>query len=101
MRPPATTPDAREKQLIAATYDLAERQILEGKASSQIMTHFLKMGAVREDLERERLKAENALLQAKVESMASQDRIEKLYSEALEAMQTYRPAPPPDEILDD
>jgi hypothetical protein len=100
-RPPATTPEARENQLIASAYDLAERQIAEGKASSQVLTHFLKMGATREKLEQERMKNETALLQAKVEGLSSAARIEELYGDAIEAMQNYRAAPVPDEILDD
>ena len=89
VRPPATTPEARENQLIASAYELADRQIREGKASSQVITHFLKMGTARERLEQERLKNENELLQAKVGSLAQADRIEKMYSEALNAMRRY------------
>jgi hypothetical protein len=101
VRPPATTPEARENQLISAAIDLAERQIAEGKASSQVITHFLKLGTTREKLEQERIKAENALLDAKVESLASQAKIEDLYSKALVAMKHYQGEPPPEEILDD
>jgi hypothetical protein len=101
VRPPATTPEGRENQLIAAAYDLAERQIAEGRASSQVLTHFLKMGTTREKLEQERIGNENLLLKAKVDGLESVARIEELYGEAIEAMQTYRPAPVPDENLDD
>jgi len=99
MRPPATTPEARENQLIAAAVDLAERQIAEGKASSQVITHFLKLGTSRERLEQERIKGENALLQAKVESLASAARVEELYKNALSAMRMYQGHA--DEVLDD
>ena len=98
MRPPATTPEARENQLIAAAVDLAERQIAEGKASSQVITHFLKLGTSRERLEQERIKGENALLQAKVESLASAARVEELYKNALSAMRMYQGHA--DEVLD-
>jgi hypothetical protein len=101
MRPPATTPEAREKQLIAMAYDAAEEQIASGKASSQVITHFLKMGTARERLEQERLRGENELLKAKVENLATAGRIETLYAQALDAMRTYRPSPPPDEFLDE
>jgi hypothetical protein len=89
VRPPATTPEARENQLIAMAYEAAEQQIADGKASSQVLTHFLKMGTARERLEQERLKNENELLKAKVGSLAQADRIEKMYSEALSAMRRY------------
>lgn len=89
-RPPATTPEARENQLIAAAVDLAEKQILEGKASSQVITHYLKLATSRERLEQERLKRENELLQAKVESIASAKKNEELYKRALDAFSSYK-----------
>lgn len=88
-RPPATTPEARENQLIAASYDLAEKQISDGTASAQIITHFLKMGTQRERLERAKIEQENLVLKAKVEAMASSARVEEMYGKALNAMRAY------------
>lgn len=88
-RPPATTPDARENQLIAAAVDLAEKQILEGTASSQVLTHFLKLASSRERLEKENLKNKNALLAAKTEMVKSAKQTEELYKNALNAMRAY------------
>lgn len=88
-RPPATTPDGRERQLIAAAVDLAEEQIRSGTASAQVITHFLKLATVREKLEQKRLENENRLLEAKVESLASAARVEELYKNALAAMKSY------------
>jgi hypothetical protein len=88
-RSPATTPEARENQLIAAAVDLAEKQIAEGTASSQVISHYLKLGSSRERLEQERLARENELLQAKAEAMASAKRVEELYETALNAMRSY------------
>ena len=87
--PPATTPEARENQLIAAAVDLAEKQIREGTASSQVISHYLKLGSSREKLEQERLAQENELLEAKREAMASAQRVEELYRSALDAMRSY------------
>lgn len=84
-----TTDEAREHQLVSAAMDLAERQLLEGTASSQVITHFLKAGSEREKLERQRLLQENEVLAAKVEAMSSAKRVEELYSQALDAMRTY------------
>lgn len=95
-RPPATTLEARENQLVAAAVDLAEKQIIEGTASSQVITHYLKLGSSREKLEQERLEGENRLLQAKAEQMASQHRVEELYREALDAMRSYAGQDPVD-----
>lgn len=86
---PALTPEARENQLIALAYDLAEKRLREGTASSQEVTHFLKMGSARERLEQERIRAENNLAVAKIENMQSQERSEELYKNAMEAFKTY------------
>jgi hypothetical protein len=88
-RPPATTPEARENQLIAAAVDLAEKQILNGKASSQVITHFLKLASSKEKLEKEKLQRENELLKAKTEAVQSAKRVEELYTNALNAMRSY------------
>lgn len=88
-RRPATTPEARENQMISAAIDLAEKQILEGTASAQVISHYLKLGSTRERLEQERLANENAVLRAKVESMGSAKRVEELYEQALNAMRSY------------
>jgi hypothetical protein len=88
-RPPATTPEGRENQLIAAAVDLAEKQIAAGTASSQVITHYLKLGTTRERLEQEKIKHENELLLARVESMASMKNVEELYGQALNAMRQY------------
>lgn len=86
---PASTPEAREQQLVSLAMDEAERQMREGTASAQVITHFLKAGSIREEMERGRLEREVELLEAKVQSLASARRVEELYAEALEAMRTY------------
>ena len=88
-RRPAMTPDARENQMINLAVDLAEKQLEEGTASSQVITHFLKLGSSKERLEREKLEEENKLLRAKTENLHSQKRAEELYAEALAAMRRY------------
>lgn len=86
---PALTPEARENQLISLAVDLAERQLLEGTASSQVITHYLKLGSTKERLEKEKLIEENKLLRAKTENFQSMKRVEELYTEALNAMRNY------------
>jgi regulator of replication initiation timing len=88
-RPPATTPDAREKQLIALAVDLAEKQLEKGTASSQVIAHFLKLGSSKERLEQEMMVQQNELLKAKTEAIQSAKNVEKLYKDALNAMKTY------------
>lgn len=88
-RPRATTPEESEHQLINAATDLAERQLRDGSASAQVITHFLKLGSTREKLEQERLAAEVRLANAKIENMEAMARSEEAYKEALLAMRRY------------
>jgi hypothetical protein len=88
-RKPAETEQGREHQLVSLAVDLAEQQLIAGTASSQVITHYLKLGSTREKLEQERLHRENLLLDSKVEAMASAQRIEEMYGKALEAMRSY------------
>lgn len=94
---PALTPEARENQLISLAVDLAEQQLRDGTASSQVITHYLKLGSTREKLERERLEEENKLLRAKTENLQSMKEVEALYKEALSAMRNYAGQGEPDE----
>lgn len=86
---PATTPEGKENQLIALATDLAEKQMRDGTASAQVISHFLKQGSTREQLEQERLVRENELLRARVDQLASAKRVEELYEQALSAMRQY------------
>jgi len=88
-RRPATTPEAREQQMIALADKLAEKQLREGTASAQVITHYLKLGTSREQLEQEKLRKDNLLREAQIEQMASNARIEELYERALNAMRGY------------
>ncbi len=92
-RPPATTVEGREIQLVALAVDVAEEQMRNGKVSAQVLTHYLKLGTERERLEREKLRKENTLLDAKANALASAERMERLYDEALKAMRTYQGHP--------
>lgn len=86
---PALTPEARENQLISMAYDLVEQRLLDGTATSQETTHFLKLGSTKARLEMEKLQKENNLLVAKKDALDSSKRVEELYTNALEAMKTY------------
>lgn len=87
---PAANPEDRENQLIALAVDLAEKQLLEGTASSQVISHFLKMGSTKERLEKEMMEEQKKLLEAKTEAIQSQQQMEDLYRNALKAMQKYK-----------
>lgn len=88
-RPPAKTIEARENQLIALAVDLAEQQLSQGTASSQVITHYLKLGSTKERLEKDILEQQKHLLQAKTEAIQSAKKVEELYKNALNAMKSY------------
>lgn len=86
---PAITPEGRENQMISLAIDLAESQLRDGTASSQVITHYLKLGSTKERQEKEKLEEEIKLLRAKTETLQSAQRIEELYTNALNAMKDY------------
>ena len=86
---PALTPEARENQMIFLATELAEQQLRDGTASSQVITHFLKLGSSKEKLEHDILKEQKKLITAKTESLESSKRIEELYANAITAMREY------------
>lgn len=95
-RPPALTPESRENQLIDLAINAAEEQLRNGTASSQVITHFLKLGSTREKLEKERLEEENKLLRAKTEALNGQKDLIEMYNKAIEAMRVYNGSGSPD-----
>ena len=86
---PATTPKDREDELINLAVNLAEKQLRDGTASTQVIVHYLKLGSTRGMLEQEKLENETKLVRAKTESIQSQQRVEELYKNALDAMRIY------------
>lgn len=88
-RRPAITAEGRENQLISLAFDLVEKKLTDGTASSQEVVHFLKLGSTRGRLEEKRIEKENLLLAAKVDQIASGKRMEELYEKAISAMRTY------------
>ena len=97
---PALTPDAREKQMIAMAMDAAEQQLRDGTASSQVITHFLKLGSMRERLERERLEEENKLLRAKAKAIDNDEQMKVDYKKVIAALRTYNGQDDPDDEID-
>ena len=86
---PAISPEARESQMISLAVDLAEQQLLDGTASAQVITHYLKLGTVKEKLEREKLEEENKLLREKTKTLQSMQNMEKLYKDVMDAVKKY------------
>lgn len=87
--PPALTPEARENQLISRAYDLVEQRLIDGSATSQETTFFLKAGSQHARMEMEKLRHENELLRAKTEAIESSKQNEELYMQVIDALQRY------------
>jgi hypothetical protein len=88
-RPPATSPEARENQLISLAVDLAEQQMIKGTAPATVVVHYLKLATTKESLERKKLEAENELLKARVASIESDGESARMYQNALKAFRGY------------
>ena len=96
-RRPALTPEARENQLIALAVDLVEQRLIDGTASSQETTHFLKLASTKARLEKEKLQREVALMEAKTEAIKAEEKKEEFYSKVLDALRSYNGLGDPDD----
>lgn len=94
---PATTPEHRELQLQSLAMDVAEEQMRAGSASSQVITHFLKAGSLREQLEQERIQHEIEVMKVKAQALEREGHLESLMSDAIKAMSIYSGQSPPEE----
>lgn len=86
---PALSPEAEENQMISLAMDLAKQQLQDGTASSQLITEFVKRGSTKARIEQEILEKQKELIEAKTKSLQSEQRIEELYENALDAMRNY------------
>lgn len=86
---PAMSPEAREQQLISLAVDLVEQRLIDGTASAQETTHFLKLASKKAQLEAERAALENELIKAKTQSIKDQADMKALYKDAIAAMRRY------------
>jgi hypothetical protein len=100
-RKPASSPEARELQLVGMAYDLLEQRLADGTASSQEVTTLIKFGSTRESLEQMKIEHEIELARVKAEGLAKADRLESLMGDALDAFRSYQGSPPQEDILDE
>lgn len=87
---PALSPENRENQMVSLAIDLAEQQLRDGTASSQVITHYLKLGTMKHKAEMEKLQRENELLRAKTEALESSKRTEAMFEDAVKAFKGYQ-----------
>lgn len=98
---PLRTEAAHEQHMIDLAVKLAERQLEEGTASSQLICHYLKLASQKEKTELEKTKAETELAKAKVQAIKDQANIQELYAKALQAMKEYSPTPDSEDEFDE
>jgi len=82
-------PEARENMMIELSMSCAEKQLREGKASSQVIVHFLKLGTKKAEMELEKLAMEKELMRAKTEQIEAEKKNGELYAKAIAAMGVY------------
>lgn len=81
--------ESQEKRMINLAIELAEKQLKEGTASSQVITHYLKLGSTKEKLEKALLEKQVALASAKTEVIEAEKKSAEFYQQVLQAMKTY------------
>ena len=89
-RPPATTPEGIEAQLVALATDLVEKRLRAGTATSAEVVTILKMGSETEKLQRAKLGLEAELLKVKRENYEAQTQSAEIYEQALKAFRSYQ-----------
>lgn len=89
-RTPPKTPVEYENRLISLAMKQAERQLADGTAPAAVVTHYLKLGTVREEIERDKLRQETELARAKVEALEREERTQEMFDEAIKAMSRYK-----------
>ena len=98
---PAMTPEDQEDRLIALAVDLAEKRLIEGTASNQLVTELIKLGTTKERLAKEKLQRENEMLRAKTEALEAARSNGEKYMAAIEAMRIYSGYPDEDDDFED
>lgn len=90
---PATTVESQEDYMISLAINEAEYQIRNHTASSQVITHFLKLGSTKEQQEREKMEEEIKLLKAKTAELEAARERETSYTEVIRALGLYSGKP--------
>lgn len=88
VRPPVSL-EAQENLMISLAVQCAEKQLRDGTASSQVITHYLKLGSTKERIEKEILEKQKELIEAKTKNINSNSEAKELYANALAAFKLY------------
>ena len=97
MAEPTMTPplndESQETKLIALAFRQSQEQLEDGTASSQIVTHFLRLGSLKAKVELEKLELENRLLEEKILAERSGQQLNEMFAEVLAALKSYTYSP--------
>lgn len=88
LRPPVSL-EAQENLMISLAVQCAEKQLRDGTASSQVITHYLKLGSSKDRIEKEILEKQKELIEAKTKTLNSNNEAKELYNQALVAFRKY------------
>jgi hypothetical protein len=77
-------------QLTGLAVDLAEQQLRDGTASSQVITHFLKYATKEKEIELQILERQRDLITAKTDQINSQREDDIDYKEVVRAIKGYQ-----------
>lgn len=83
-----------EDKLISLAMQEAQRQMESGTASAQVITHFLKLGSKRAEVELEKIRRESDLIKEKIESEQSGQKMAEMIEDVLDALRSYSYRPP-------
>lgn len=93
--------ESEEQQMISLAMNLVKQRLLDGTASAQETTHFLKLGGAKHQYELEKLREENKLLRAKSDAIETGKESKEMYEAALKAMRNYAGYGEPEEYDED
>lgn len=80
----------RERENMFLATELAAKQLRDGTAKAQVVTHYLRMSSPREDIERRMMEAKIALLEGQLAACQNDMATQALIIEALESLREYR-----------
>lgn len=93
---PPINDEVLENKLVALAFKQAQAQMEDGTASSQIVTHFLRLGSIKAQIELEKLELENRLLEERIQAEKAGQQLNEMFGEVLAALKSYSYAPPGD-----
>lgn len=90
---PSVDAEDEESKMISLAVRQAEKQLIEGTASSQIVVHYLRLGSKKAELELENAVLQNRLLEERIVNERSAAEINNLFVQVMESLTEYKAFP--------